>query len=259
MQRNSYKRDRTYDHKLNILILQIITVAIVLLFALCIKLFGGKVYTKLSLLYHEKFDDITLVSDVLEPSSDNTFSSDNELDYASDNTNNDNDNLNNGILEDDVIESSVVGYVDDYSAFENTVTVSAENQSYIWPVDGKITSQYGYRVHPITKVYSMHGGIDIAANIGTDIKAAYSGVVSQTGYSNSYGYYVIISHGDNIETLYAHCSKILCEKGDVVPKGEAVALVGTTGRSTGPHLHFEIRVGGCRVNPKFILGEMTAV
>ncbi len=123
--------------------------------------------------------------------------------------------------------------------------------SMIWPAEAstRITSPFGNRLHPILKKYKMHTGIDIGAAGGTNILAANAGVVIQAGYNSSYGYMVMIDHGGGIVTLYAHSSKLLVKKGDVVKRGQVIAKVGSTGMSTGNHLHFEVRKDGKYVNP----------
>lgn len=121
------------------------------------------------------------------------------------------------------------------------------------PVNGKISSGFGYRINPISGIWSFHSGVDIAASQGEKIKAAYYGVVSDTGYNDAAGNYVVLSHGDNLVTKYMHCSQVLVEKDTVVRKGETIALVGSTGNSTGPHLHFMIEINGKKVNPLYAL------
>lgn len=120
-----------------------------------------------------------------------------------------------------------------------------------WPVPGhtRITSEFGGRIHPITGVWSTHGGTDIAAPYGTPIVSANDGVVIYAGYHYSYGNYIIVDHGGGIATLYGHCSKLLASKGQAVSRGESIALIGSTGESTGNHLHYEVRVNGVRKNP----------
>lgn len=123
----------------------------------------------------------------------------------------------------------------------------------LWPVNGEITSGFGYRINPITKQLSFHTGMDIGANKDTPILAALSGTVEDVGKNEAYGNYILLLHGNGIETFYGHCDSVIKAKGDVVKAGEEIALVGTTGMSTGPHLHFEIRVGGVSYNPQWLL------
>ena len=115
--------------------------------------------------------------------------------------------------------------------------------SLIKPISGVLTSRYGYRWG------STHTGIDIGASTGTSIKAAASGTVTFSGWKGSLGQLVVISHGNGVQTYYGHCSKLLVKAGTKVSQGQVIAKVGSTGRSTGPHLHFEIRVNGSSVNP----------
>ncbi len=125
-----------------------------------------------------------------------------------------------------------------------------------WPVSGggRVTSNFGYRIHPILKEKKLHTGIDIAAPSGTGIFAANDGRVIYAGTKGTYGKAVIVDHGGGIVTLYAHCSSILVSDGQDVKKGDTIAKVGSTGYSTGPHLHFEVRVNGDYVNPAPYIG-----
>lgn len=120
-----------------------------------------------------------------------------------------------------------------------------------WPVPGytRITSQYGMRTHPITGIYKLHTGTDIGAPLGAMFIAANSGVVVKAQYNSAYGNMVIIDHGGGVNTLYAHGSEILVELGQTVEQGTPVLKVGSTGYSTGPHAHFEVRVNGEYRNP----------
>ena len=114
----------------------------------------------------------------------------------------------------------------------------------VWPVNGPVTSTFGWRIHPIFKVRKFHTGIDIAAGSGTPIAAADSGAVIFAGWMTGYGNVVVIDHGKGISTLCAHMSSIAVGNGATVARGQTVGAVGTTGYSTGPHLHFEVRVDG---------------
>lgn len=122
---------------------------------------------------------------------------------------------------------------------------------YSWPLPGysTISSDYYYRVNPITGNYEYHTGIDIPAPSGTNIIAADTGVVIVAGWNGGYGYCVVIDHGDGMSTLYAHQSKVGVSVGDTVTKGQVIGYVGTTGNSTGNHLHFEVRVNGVHTSP----------
>ena len=117
----------------------------------------------------------------------------------------------------------------------------------VTPIEGTITSRYGVSSN-IRK--STHTGLDISAVTGTDIKVVADGTVISAGYSGSYGYLVKVDHGNGVETWYAHTSKMYVKKGDTVKAGDVIAAVGSTGNSTGPHLHLEIRVNGETVNPQ---------
>lgn len=119
----------------------------------------------------------------------------------------------------------------------------------IWPSRGRITSGFGGRVHPVTRRYREHTGVDIKVRMGTQVRAAADGIVTFSGYRRGYGWTVIISHGYGYETLYAHNSTLMAEVGDKVTKGSVVALSGNSGTSTGPHLHYEVYVDKKRVNP----------
>ena len=116
-----------------------------------------------------------------------------------------------------------------------------------WPLHGRISSYFGYR--SIFGTYSFHGGIDIVSTNGTPIAAADGGTVIWSGYKGTYGNLVIVDHGSGVHTYYAHCSALLVSAGDKVYQGQTVGLVGSTGRSTGNHLHFEVRINNNRVNP----------
>ena len=119
------------------------------------------------------------------------------------------------------------------------------------PADGEVSSEFGYRRSPFSSRGSqLHSGIDISTEIRSSVTATADGRVVSTGYKSNYGQTVIIDHGDGFETLYSHLSKITVKPGDKVCRGEEIGLVGMTGRSTGPHVHYEIRVDGIARNPR---------
>ena len=122
---------------------------------------------------------------------------------------------------------------------------------FVWPCPAstRITSPYGYRIHPVYKTKKFHAGIDIGAGYGSNIVAAESGTVTVATYGSGYGKYVVVSHGSGITTLYAHCSSLLVKVGDKVSRGQVIAKVGSTGVSTGNHLHFEVRINGSTTDP----------
>ena len=120
--------------------------------------------------------------------------------------------------------------------------------------ESRVTSEFGNRIDPITGKRRGHTGMDLAVPTGTPIRAALPGTVTASKYNaGGYGYYVMIDHGNGLSTLYGHCSQLLARVGQTVQAGDIIALSGSTGRSTGPHLHFEVRVNGERTNPRAYL------
>ena len=117
----------------------------------------------------------------------------------------------------------------------------------------RVTSEFGYRKDPFTGETRGHTGMDLSVPTGTPVRAALSGTVTVSQYNSSYGYYVVVDHGNGLSTLYAHNSKLLVRVGQTVEARDVVSLSGSTGSSTGPHLHFEVRVNGERTNPRYYL------
>jgi murein DD-endopeptidase MepM/ murein hydrolase activator NlpD len=158
---------------------------------------------------------------------------------------------------------SVGQQVDERTDFMNVVEtelVASAARSALLPrnapiVDGFVGSGFGMRTDPFTGELTMHSGIDFAAPVGTAIFAAAGGVVASAEIHPEYGSMVTIDHGNGLSTLYAHTSRIVVRIGDIVRKGQQVAMVGTTGRSTGPHLHFEVHVNGVPQNPSRYLAS----
>jgi murein DD-endopeptidase MepM/ murein hydrolase activator NlpD len=158
------------------------------------------------------------------------------------------------------LQSQIEQYNSQVSEIEAEIKLLALNSisedyiggAMIWPIPGytKITSKYGMRVHPITGTYKLHTGMDVGAPTGASFVAAANGIVIKATYNSAYGNMVIIDHGGGVQTLYAHGSEIIAQVGQIVGKGTEVLKVGSTGYSTGPHAHFEIRINGQTVNPQ---------
>lgn len=174
---------------------------------------------KLSKLEQEKSEIITSLKGEIESIEDETEELQSELDNISNN-----------------------------AASSNQPNIPSES-GFIRPVDGRISSPFGYRIHPITGEKKLHKGIDFANGYGAPIKAAKSGTVGYAGWMSGYGKVVIINHGNGQQTVYAHTQAIYVSVGDAVSQGQVIAEVGSTGNSTGPHLHFEIRINGQCVDP----------
>ena len=157
------------------------------------------------------------------------------------------------------IQSKIDEYYAQFNAINSEILQLAQGgiaTQYIggelaWPVPGYtvISSNYGMRTHPITGVYKLHTGVDIRAPLGATFIAANDGIVTKASYNGAYGNMVIIDHGGGVSTLYAHGSEILVQVGQTVKRGEPVLKVGSTGYSTGPHAHFEVRLNGVVTNP----------
>jgi murein DD-endopeptidase MepM/ murein hydrolase activator NlpD len=128
----------------------------------------------------------------------------------------------------------------------------------IWPVSGFFSSPYGSRIHPVYGTGRFHAGCDISAPTGTEIRAAAAGTVITSGWMGGYGNTIEIDHGGGLTTLYGHCSELIAPVGTVVRKGQVVARVGSTGVSTGPHLHYEVHIGGETTDPAPYMREKEA-
>ena len=160
----------------------------------------------------------------------------------------------------ELIESPIVKINEvDYYFLENEYFSAIEQAFFLkilynFPVDdGVLTSSFGSRIHPITNRETWHKGIDIAASKGANVYSANHGTVEETGYDKTYGNYIIIKHLNGYETFYAHLSKIKCDENIKIEAGDIIGLVGSTGLSTGSHLHFEIRKDGKALNPNHFL------
>jgi murein DD-endopeptidase MepM/ murein hydrolase activator NlpD len=132
-------------------------------------------------------------------------------------------------------------------------------QPSIWPVEGRLMGGFGERTDPFSGEGAMHTGVDISAPSGTPVCATADGIVTLAAWSNGYGQLVVVDHGGGFETYYAHLSRFAVVEGQEVRRGEQVGAVGSTGRVTAPHLHYEVRIGGAPVNPHTYLARAGVV
>ena len=154
------------------------------------------------------------------------------------------------VAQEEALEADIQQMIADFERQEAAKNIKSTG-TYIWPLPGYTpgTRTYGYRMHPILGYMRFHSGQDIGAPSGTSIIAADSGVVSYCGWNGGYGNCVMINHGGGRVTLYAHMSAYNCSYGQTVTQGDTIGYVGSTGMSTGPHLHFEVRINGATVDP----------
>jgi murein DD-endopeptidase MepM/ murein hydrolase activator NlpD len=158
------------------------------------------------------------------------------------------DQLNEEIITGTQVKHKLFQYLEDQK-------VLLASTPSIWPTKGWLSSRFGYRISPFTQKREMHKGIDISTRLKTPVVAPADGIVIKTGWNGSFGRMIAIQHGNGFITKYAHLNKILVKKGQAVKRGDEIGLVGKTGRSTGPHLHYEIHVKGVPVNPlRYIVG-----
>lgn len=156
------------------------------------------------------------------------------------------------------LQDEIPAVEEDLRTSEKSIAAAQARQAAtpsIWPTTGAITSGFGYRQNPFGWGKQFHSGIDIGASTGTPIYATAKGVVNFAGYQSGYGYVVFINHGYGYSTTYAHMSKFVVKRGQAVQKGQLIGYVGSTGRSTGPHLHYEVRINGRTQNPMNYLGR----
>jgi murein DD-endopeptidase MepM/ murein hydrolase activator NlpD len=129
----------------------------------------------------------------------------------------------------------------------------ALGELFVYPIRGRLTSPYGWRNDPISGVRRFHAALDLAASIGTPVKAAMDGKVSTVGFNGTYGKFIILSHNNGFQTMYAHLNVTSVTQGSYINQGSKIGEVGSTGYSTGPHLHFAVFKNGRPVNPNDLL------
>ena len=210
-----------------VFVLQLSLATIIIVSVTAVKFLGGDIYTYLKNWYVTNFNDHTDVNEVKKPQA--------PQDDAEQTKNDDN--------------------------YQPTVTTVALNSpitnstnSMCAPLqNASLSSDFGPRTNPITKANENHKGLDLSAPTGSGIFAAADGTVELAQKSSTYGNYIIINHTGGLKTLYAHCSKLLVKQGEKVSKGQVIALVGSTGQSTGPHLHFEVILNDKNLNPQWLI------
>ncbi len=217
-----------------VFVLQISVVAVIIVSVTAIKFLDGDIFNDLKKWYILNFQDETDVNEVINPQKESLpKEQETEIQNTVANT----------------IKLPVISLnVDENSGKEQGIN------SLCAPLPNAIiSSDYGARNNPVTHSYESHKGLDLVADMGSEIYAAADGVVTLAQKSGSYGNYVIIDHGNGLNTLYAHCSRLNVEKGDKVKKAQTVAYVGSTGQSTRPHLHFEVILNGKNLNPNWLI------
>ena len=218
------------DPKLAIILLQCAAVLIIIFSVSTVKAFGGNVYAEFNNWYKQNFLSETNVNEVLKE--------------------------NPNAIEQEEKQPNVVITNTTPSLTETKKESLSVFNKMIWPVFGSVTSEFGGRADPFTNAPATHQGIDIAVNSGTEVLAAMAGTVVEVGFEeNGYGNFAKIRHSNGFYTLYAHCSKITVEQGQEVKMGQCIAKSGSTGKSTGPHLHFETIVGGTPLDPRWFLSK----
>lgn len=276
------KSKKPADPKLSILMLQLTACLILAAAAVCIRFFGGALYGEVREKYISMFEDTTTVQEVMslmkadsgETASGVSMTGSGGVDVSSAAP-----SVSSEAASSDTSSATTSSTDEASSTTSDTATASDETsvaanalpviapmrldtkftrtaasiQSMCLPTDGFVSSEYGWRDNPVTGEYLLHAGIDIAADTGEAVYAALAGEVITAGEDEDYGIYVVLRHAGGLKTLYAHLSETLCAAGDTVQKGEIIALVGSTGRSTGPHLHFEVQTAGGTVNPRYLL------
>lgn len=235
-------KTKSNDEKYTFLIYQTMVCIVMLILLLLFKTFGGRFFNYAREKYSVTFERSLSVGEVKE-------TVENALDFSKKE-----DQTRDELT---VVTSAPLNYseniIDDEFGFE-AAGVNVTNQ-LLWPAKGRISSLYGLRIDPFTKKnVANHKGIDIAVPSGTAVKASLDGKVHISRFDPTYGNYIVVIHSEGIKTLYAHLSERKVEEGDTVHQGDVIALSGNTGNSTGPHLHFEILMGGTtRVDPMLLL------
>ena len=250
---------RVKDRLMSLIFTQSVVCILIILFSFLLKLIGGDLYEWEKGVYIIDFEDKTSVKEVLNQLSVAvTSSNSDEKRDKSSNTETNAEVKANATLEYELLsEDDGADTIIDFKQVQTLSSVKMAKMNMIMPLSNyRVSSKYGYRVNPVSGVYKLHSGVDLAASSGEKIYSVLGGKVVRSNYVSDYGHCIMIDHGDGLCTLYAHCSQRLVSVGDTVKQGDVIALVGSTGASTGPHLHFEVRVNNERINPLNILSDV---
>ena len=240
-ERKTIKIPKRIDGKFYIVVLQSMMCLIILAVVLVIKTFFTDLYKETKNFYIQNIEDTTKIEQITEPENQNENISSNPTLSAQ---------ATNSKPEETVVETAAGGPYNSDSINFNEIRKNLITNKFLVPLDDyTLTSSYGYRKDPFTNEYAFHKGLDMAANMGDEIKASLSGTVVIATKDESYGNYIVIEHSNSLKTLYAHSSELLVKQGDTVITGQTIAKIGSTGRSTGPHLHFEVILNDEKVNP----------
>lgn len=244
------------------LVSQIIIVMVLLIAYLFIKLLFPALYRDIRPLYQNTFGLPTSVAQVTDDLNDSQKNGVNETEPSNKNSStpaSQNESSEIGATSDSVSSQAIssqeqLSQQTSSAAVQGTAAVSKISKNSfgnaVGPVkNGRITSYFNSRLHPIKAMTSFHYGIDIGADAGESVFSVLDGTVCVSRYDPTYGHYVVVEHSNGVKTLYAHCSKRLVAQGQSVKRGQVIAKVGSTGDSTGPHLHFELLVNGQRIDP----------
>ena len=231
---------------------QSISCAVVLLIVLIFRLIGGSAFSELRQSFHDSMMNNSFISTITTmlkaPPDESSIPSETDPPAAIPNAS---DVSKSGIGGQDLpVSERRVLYAPSGTSF---LPLTVDRIAFLPLEQGQVSSVFGYRSDPLTGEDSFHQGLDIAAEYGKPIHALFFGVVKETGSGGSYGNYIIINHGDGLEVMYAHCSEVVAAEGAIIRAGEVVAKVGSTGRSSGNHLHVEIKKDGTAHDPSYIV------
>lgn len=236
--------DKVYD----IVTVQLIGAVIFILIGLTVKFIGGDLYEQVRNIYYSSVNSIINTEQVTD---DNNLLSDTQSNFS--------DDLSSDISSDNEKTSSEQNFESSDVTSSETIQTNNSAYKYSWPLMGEITANFGDIGSLFSGPDSSHTGIDISAVTGTPIKAVADGEIIYAGYTEGYGKHIIIRHGGSISSVYAHCSELLYKKGTKVNKGDIIALVGSSGKATGSHLHLSFLNKGKNVDPLWLLPPISNI